>query len=123
MGYTSKFTGEQIDALLEKAGQGGGGSASSFKYIDVTTISSMSKRMAVILLAYQWKVPDGIYMVGQTLMDGLYETLTPQITAASFDFSRKYKLVDGGVVTLGDQFNTLLPDFTEITEEEFYNLA
>ena len=30
MGYKSKFTGEQVDALLEKAGQGGGGSASKW---------------------------------------------------------------------------------------------
>lgn len=123
MGYKSKFTGEQIDALLEKAGEGnGGGSASSWRYFDVSKLDSSMKPM---VLPFIVKVPaDNRIAPASAIGDWA------NITAFGVDDSPKLYTTTTGLASWSQMMATegLTPEvmaqvgIVEITEEEFYTL-
>ena len=120
MGYRSKFTGEQIDALLEKAGQGGGGSASSWRYFDISKLDNSMKPM---LLPFIVKVPaDNRILPASAIGDWA------NITAFGVDDSPKLYTPTTGITSWSQMMAVegLTPEvmaqvgIAEITEAEFY---
>ena len=100
------------------------GGESDIHYIDLADATPFAKNVIVVLAA-QWKISNGILLVGQTLIDNAWESVIDDIKCISLDYSLKYTNGDS-LTSVGDMINQLVgytgQAFTEITKEEFYNL-
>lgn len=132
MGYKSKFTGEQIDALLEKAGQGGGGSASAVEYLDVSGIDSMvTFALLQFALARKCIVPNNNTIVGPApLISAIVGDTVVEDIAVCIDLNAKTNGLDGVTLVTAKEAilatgitEEALTSLPRLTEEEFYNIG
>ena len=120
MGYTSKFTGEQIDALLDKAGQGGG--TSTIEYLDLSGLDDSLKKtlFAYAILAKE----EGVIMPPYAFTQLTMSTLP---SAIAIDLGIEISVTSMGVEgAMGDIFQAQGLDLSalpRLTKEEFYNIG
>lgn len=124
MGYTSKYTGEQIDALLDVVG---GTEASSMEYLDVSGLSEMYRKVYLEFSFYAKVVDmnDNIAIALGTMSD-LRNLPASNIIALGIDPNAT--IINSSLTTtaLGYmEMAGLLDDYNAIprlTKEEFYTI-
>lgn len=130
--YTSKFTGEQIDALLDKVGEESSGSA--LEYLDLTNLSAQAKAYVAtcsiemnVAISYN---DSTIVQVAPSAL--LYSSVGNAIKAyASINLNQPILVAQAGATTEQTVKDYILSkNITEeeiaaiprITKEEFYTL-
>lgn len=130
--YTSKFTGEQIDALLDKVGEESSGSA--LEYLDLTNLSAQAKAYVAtcsiemnVAISYN---DNTIVQVAPSAL--LYSSVGNAIKAyASINLNQPILVAQAGTTTEQTVKDYILSkNITEeeiaaiprITKEEFYTL-
>lgn len=110
------------------AQSGGGGSASSMEYWDVTALPAATFELGYYALLVKFRYKSNLYVRSSIeLIDKLTEDYETSLFAVALDKNIKMMEV-GSVTTVGEIFESKgFPDFTslgwkQITEEEFYNL-
>ena len=137
MGYKSKFTGEQIDALLDKVGGGGGGSASSVEYLDLREYQDADFYLTLTILADVVNAYDanntycGVNRDAVRTVFGVPNATKVTYNAVGIDLSRRVKAnVQGQImeltiidlVAMTGANKEDIDAIPRLTEEEFYTL-
>lgn len=125
MAYTSKYTGEQIDALLDVVG---GTEASSMEYLDVSGLDRMLAE-AILVSSYLTKftTTDGRKFIGFEYMASALVDSIDIIVAVCCDLNLKVNM-NGNEMTVAEAIiqsgitQEQLDALPRITKEEFYTI-
>lgn len=144
MGYKSKFTGEQIDALLDLVGEGGGngsGSASTVEYLDLSGVDDQVKgAMVMFANALNLEITEGgmtgmktagmPYAFFALSMDTTFNLTWVKAVSIDFTAKAKQKMGDDEMdMTVGEMLpmmglsQDIIDAIPRLTEEEFYNIG
>lgn len=126
-GFRSKYSDEQIEALLDAAANGGGG-GSELEYLDIRGNAGVMELLAGF--AYAIRAPfEGSELICGGMMYGLLQIDPTTIEFIAVDMHAKFNIATlGGRVSLEELLNTVLIDFKEtidslprITKEQFFD--